>query len=735
LKENFKIELEKKKRRRELVVSLFSALAILALFFAGSELTRSGGEGPFSGHLLLFSLLGIVILLLILIIFFLIRNLFKLVFERKGKVLGSKIKTRLILAFVALTLVPTVVLFIASAGVLHTTIDSWFASQIEEALTSAVVIGQAYHQKASENVAKSAERLSDELMRNKITSSNQPEKTRDLIMSEIPNLGLSVVHVYFGKHDKPLQISSGNLVDITIPQVIPSFLKIGRQGSDASTVIKLDSGEDLVRGIVPIFSGKEKKIAGVLVADYVIPKALSSKLFGISKAFDDYQEAKRIKGPVKTTYILILLIVALLVIFVGFWFGMSMAREITDPIQSLAEGTQQIATGNLDVFVEPIGDDELGALVRSFNKMAGDLRQGRDELLRVNADLENRRKYIQTVLSNVAAGVIAIDAEERVTAFNASSLKLLGLNSELSLGSNLFAQLADKVTQRLKKIIEELRESESGAIEKQLKISFLEKSLTLLCFANILKDEAGAELGVVLVFEDLTFLVKAQRMAAWREVARRIAHEIKNPLTPIQLNAQRIRRKYLASLGEDGKVLDQCTESIIDQVEQLKNMVNEFSKFARMPAANPSPNKLNDIIKEVTPLYRAANEGMEIRFIPDDSIPILDLDKEQLKRAIMNLLENAVAASGPHGKVEIQSRYEPILRIASVSISDNGPGIAPEDRERIFDPYFTRKQGGTGLGLTIVSAIVADHNGFIRVKESDDRGACFIVELPVRQKL
>ena len=187
-------------------------------------------------------------------------------------------------------------------------------------------------------------------------------------------------------------------------------------------------------------------------------------------------------------------------------------------------------------------------------------------------------------------------------------------------------------------------------------------------------------------------------------------------------------------MGADGKVLDQCTESIIDQVEQLKNMVNEFSKFARMPAANPSPNKLNDIIKEVTPLYRAANEGMEIRFIPDDSIPILDLDKEQLKRAIMNLLENAVAAAGPHGKVEIQSRYEPVLRIASMSICDNGPGIAPDDRERIFDPYFTRKQGGTGLGLTIVSAIVADHNGFIRVKESDDRGACFIVELPVRQK-
>ncbi|MGC8603653.1 MAG: sensor histidine kinase [Desulfomonilaceae bacterium] len=729
-----KAELEKKKRRRELIISLISALVIAGLFFAGSELTRSGQEGPFSGHLLLFALLGIVILLMILIIFFLIRNLFKLVFERRGKVLGAKIKTRLIMAFVALTLVPTVVLFIASASVLHTTIDSWFGAQVEDALTSAVVIGQAYHQKASENARKGAQRLADELSQKGIEAWSKPNVLRDIVSSEAKPLGLNIASVYSRGHTKPIVFESSIPGKEDAPQVMESFLKIGFQGSTASTVIKLDSGEDLIRGIAPIKPSGQGKIIGVVVADFLIPRALSSKLFGITKAFDDYQEAKRVKGPVKTTYTLILLIVALLVIFVGFWFGMTMAREITDPIQSLAKGTQQIATGNLDVFVEPVGDDELGALVRSFNKMASDLRHGRDELLKVNADLENRRKYIQTVLTNIAAGVIAIDAEQNVTAFNQSSTRLLGVNTEFELGSPLLEQLGPDVANKMLEIIIELRESESGAIEKQLKIPFSDKIVTLLCFANILRDDGGIELGAVLVFEDLTFLVKAQRMAAWREVARRIAHEIKNPLTPIQLNAQRLRRKYLSKLGDDGRILDQCTASIIDQVEQLKNMVNEFSRFARMPAANPTPNKLNDILRELIALYRAANEGMEIKFITDDSVPIFDIDKEQLKRGVMNLLDNAIAAAGPEGKIEIFSKYGPELSIASISVCDNGPGISPQDRERIFDPYFTRKKGGTGLGLTILSAIVADHNGFIRVKDNDKGGACFIIELPVRPK-
>jgi two-component system, NtrC family, nitrogen regulation sensor histidine kinase NtrY len=270
-------------------------------------------------------------------------------------------------------------------------------------------------------------------------------------------------------------------------------------------------------------------------------------------------------------------------------------------------------------------------------------------------------------------------------------------------------------------------------VERPITISFPEKSISLLCFGNGLRDDEGRDLGLVLVFEDMTYLVKAQRMAAWREVARRIAHEIKNPLTPIQLNAQRLRRKYMDVLGEDSAILDKCTRTIIDQVEQLKTMVNEFSKFARMPTANPAPNDLNSLIREVVDLYVQGNDRVKFDFHPDDSVPVIDLDKEQIKRAVVNLLDNAVAATGQDGRVAVKTKFDKILSIASIEVADNGSGVDPQDMDRLFEPYFSRKQGGTGLGLTIVNTIVTDHNGFIRVKENPGGGVRFIVELPVHK--
>ncbi len=237
-----------------------------------------------------------------------------------------------------------------------------------------------------------------------------------------------------------------------------------------------------------------------------------------------------------------------------------------------------------------------------------------------------------------------------------------------------------------------------------------------------------------MVFEDMTYLIKAQRMAAWREVARRIAHEIKNPLTPIQLNAQRIQRKYRECLGDDTEVLDQCTHAIVDQVEQLKNMVNEFSQFARMPAANPSLDDLNTIVREIFDLYAQGNDGVEFSFTPDESLPSFEIDREQMKRLVVNLLDNAVAAVGNSGTIAVRTSYDADLSIATLEISDSGTGIDPSDRDRLFEPYFSRKPNGTGLGLTIVSSIVSDHNGFVRIKDTPGRGATFVIELPVGRR-
>ena len=736
MKKSVTFEQESKKRRRELLIAVCAAAVLALIFLLESRIARSAEDIPFAGHLLLFALLTVVTLLLILVIFFLVRNFFKLVFERRGKVLGAQLKTRLTLAFVALTLVPTVVLFIASAGVLHTTIESWFKTQVEESLQSSLVVAQAYYKNAADKVSQDCIRLADLISNDRFLAPSHRAELQDTLTSWRVAHSLSAVHLYFRDGSAPLITRDKELANIPMPPPRPSFLRIAYKGKSTAKIIPLDSGSDLIRGVAPVKAPGSAQTDAALVVDHFIPTSLAARLLSISNAFGDYQEAKRMKGPVKTMYILILLMVALLVIFIGFWIGVSMARDITDPLLSLAKGTEQIAAGHLDVYIEPVADDELGVLVRSFNKMAADLRKGREELLRVNMDLESRRRYTETVLRNVAAGVLALDSRGNITAVNDSAIRRLGITDEESglLGKPLLEVLPETSRSAVEETLEQLTTAQAETVEHQMTLSFPERVVTLICFGSSLRDEENHDLGAVLVFENMTHLIKAQRMAAWREVARRIAHEIKNPLTPIQLNAQRLRRKYLDTLGKDGDVLDQATRTIVDQVEQLKALVNEFSKFARMPSATPVPNDLNLVLQETVDFYLQGNDGISFSFSPNPSVPIFDFDREQVKRAMGNLINNAMAAAGPGGFVHVSTRYDPVLSIVSVDVSDNGPGIDPRDRDRLFEPYFTRKAGGTGLGLTIVNTIVTDHNGFVRVKDREGGGATFTLEFPVRKR-
>ncbi|MDQ1238533.1 MAG: two-component system, NtrC family, nitrogen regulation sensor histidine kinase NtrY [Thermodesulfobacteriota bacterium] len=727
-------EIEKRKRRRELLVASIAAVLIGVIFLIETQMAKSADDIPFAGHLLLFGLLSVVTLLLILMIFFLIRNLFKLFFERRRKILGSNLKTRLTLAFVALTLIPTVVLFIASAGVLHTTIESWFKAQVEESLQSSLVIAQTYYQYAAEKVLSSASRLANSIEGDKLVDASRRASLTSVMEEGRSTEGLTSIQIYFEDGSPPVLIRDPSLTEVTIPPPPPSFLKIGLGGNRTSQIIPLDGGSDLIRGIVPLSSIPSNSPKAVLVADYFIPTSIATRLLTVSNAFGDYQEAKRMRGPIKTIYILILLVVALLVIFIGFWFGMTMARDITDPILSLAEGTGKIASGDLDVYIDPVGDDELAILVRSFNRMAEDLRRGRDELVRVNLDLESRRKYMETILRNIAAGVLALDATQRVSTANDSARLILGIVEKDLVGREFEAVLPKQSAEMVRNALDELFAKRQDIVEQQVTVAFPKRVITLLCFAGRLRDEDRRDMGFVLVFEDITYLLKAQRMVAWREVARRIAHEIKNPLTPIQLNAQRIRKKYRERLHPDTEVLDRCTHTIIDQVEVLKNMVNEFSRFARMPSATPVLNDINRLVQEVVQFYSEGTESVEFRLELDPSMPVVAIDEEQMKRAVINLMDNAVAAVGEDGMVTVRTHFDQELSMAFVEVSDNGRGINPEDRDRLFEPYFSRRPGGTGLGLTIVSTIVSDHNGFVRLRENPERGVTFVIELPVRSQ-
>ncbi|MEI7816953.1 MAG: ATP-binding protein, partial [Desulfuromonadales bacterium] len=403
----------------------------------------------------------------------------------------------------------------------------------------------------------------------------------------------------------------------------------------------------------------------------------------------------------------------------------------------LVDATHAVAGGNLDVRIDTYSVDEIGMLVQSFNLMTEDLRKkqyalniSNQELLRSNQEIERRQQYMEIVLHNIAAGVISIDSEGLFRTINTSAERLLGLNAEKVLGKNYRDVIVDKHLEIASESIRELLLSKHGAISKQVFLDLRGSRMALQLHLTLLRAGNGEIVGMVAVLDDMTQMMRAQRMAAWREVARRIAHEIKNPLTPIQLSAQRLRKRYLSRFDDDEKVFDECTEMIIKSVDDLKNLVNEFSNFARMPAIQPEPSDLNALIRESLTLYQEAHLGVRFDFSMDDKMPQLMIDRDQIKRMLLNILENAVAAMSERGSVTLSTFFDEVLKMAVISIADDGPGISPEDKPRLFDPYFSSKKSGTGLGLAIVNSIVTDHGGFVRIRDNLPRGAVFVVELP-----
>jgi two-component system nitrogen regulation sensor histidine kinase NtrY len=534
---------------------------------------------------------------------------------------------------------------------------------------------------------------------------------------------LSTLGIFLKRERDTMRVADPMLKAISLPPP-EDLLEAGFSGKEVSRILPAGEGE-MITGIAPIFNPSEGgEVVGVVAASHFIPKSLTAKMREISQAFVEYKQLKILKRPIKFSYMMALLMVTLLILFSATWFGMRLSKDITIPIKELAEATHRIANGDLNFRIPLKASDEIGMLVQSFNQMTGDLQVSRSEL-------EQRKKYMEIVLKNVAAGVISIDEKGMVTTINTSAEQILEIKGEEALGKRFSEVLAKEYVKQIEELLTELKSSRKDAIEKQLTVNLKGKSLALLVNLTALKDEEGGPLGIVAVFDDLTQLIKAQRMAAWREVARRIAHEIKNPLTPIQLSAQRLRKRYLGKLQEDRTIFDECTRTIVRQVEELKGMVNEFSNFARMPASQPTPNHLNEIIQETLVLFQEAHKQVRFEFIPQ-GLPVFNIDRDQMKRVMINLIKNSLAAVGRDGEIKVQTSYDSKLQMVRLEVSDNGCGIPDEDKRRLFEPYYSTKKSGTGLGLTIVNAIIADHYGYIRVRDNEPKGTTFLIELPVR---
>jgi len=728
---------ERNRRKREVIISVVIIAVIALLTFAENRIMHFGAGIPVSNTILMFILININLLLLILLIFLVFRNLVKLLYDRKRKVMGAKLRTKLVVAFITLSLLPTIVLFFFSINFITTSIEFWFNVPVEQALENSLRVGRSLYWHAEETSSFFMERMSYQIEAKKLLDPKNKKALFRYIQIVQREFNLNAVEIYTANADRLTFALAPGLEDKPFAVISSDDLKKNIPLNSVRTVSERISSGELIRTIGTIPFGVAPPAAEAFVAlANLMPPDLAENMASISRGYEEYQQIKLLKKPIQITYYITLSIVALLVVFCAVWFGFYLAKTITIPIRELAEGTRKVAEGDLSFSIEMVADDEIGSLVNSFNKMTKDLRIGRDQLelsarlLRdQNVEIEKRRQYMEIVLKNVSAGVITLDAGGFISTMNKSAEKMLNLKSEDIIKKSYKKILSGEMLDLAEEVMEQLKTSRNDAVRLPLKLAIDGRPMSFLMHINALKDDIGQHMGIVMVFDDLTELEKAQRMAAWREVARRIAHEVKNPLTPISLSAQRLKRKYSDQIKQP--VFDECTQTITDHVELIRNLVDEFSLFARFPTANPKPCDLPPIIEETLALYKEGHKKINFNFNITEDIPRLNLDRQQIKQAMINLVDNAIGSIRNEGNILIILTHDPILKIVRLEVADDGVGISDIDKTRLFEPYFSTKKAGMGLGLTIVSSIITDHNGMIRVQDNKPKGAKFVIDLPV----
>ncbi len=737
---------ERSRRRRErfLIGLVAAVIAALVLMQPLRGLTKGVGDSA----LFLF-LNALTVILIVLLVFLIIRNFVKLVFERRRGILGSHLHLKFVFAFILITAVPTTGLFVVAAGFIQHSIDKWFSVQVDSALEQSHELATNYYDASAQRALAFGETIATEITAQHLLREENMEKLAAFVETKQREYHLGVVEVFSSTGEELVTAINPAIPAANFSRPDSDFVSSALGGKPASRVEGMASG-DVVRGAVPIDSSfKQGEPVGVVVVNTFIPFALSHKAEDIRKTWEEYRALQPQAGHIRAAYQLELLLAFLVILLLATWMGFRMAKGVTGPIRALAEGTAEVARGNLDIVVQSTSDDEIGFLVDSFNGMIRDQRKSRADLVQSNAELDQRRGYMEIVLQNIGAGVISLDGEARISTINPAARRLLSIPRKESLVGRKMQEFISgpEYSDFVRHVGERLEEAKGwDSVRRQVQFPVGDEVLTLRVTVTPLQDEDGRSLGAVVVLDDYSQIVKVQRMEAWREVARRIAHEIKNPLTPIQLSAQRIRRRFqsrLCDTEEDARVFDECVDSITSHFEGLKLLVNEFSNFARLPTANPKPDDLNRVVSEVVASYEGT-KGVGFVSDSDAALPLVAIDQEQIRRVLTNLFDNAIAAIEEQvesgglaatlsvGRIEVSTRFDPVLQIVRLEVADDGVGLAPEQRRQIFEPYFSTKRHGTGLGLSIVSRIVADHNGYIRVYGNQPRGTRFVIELPAR---
>jgi PAS domain S-box-containing protein len=666
--------------------------------------------------------------------------------------LGSKFKARLVSYAIGLSLLPALLLFFFAFGLLNRSIDRWFGDPARQTVDDARALEESYFKKEESDLQNDARDLA-QVAAPVWPAGHGSRETLSALRRGMADEDIFAVRLISGA-DR-LTIARD---DVEIPGEVQESITAAEQavlsGQGSFSTRGLVEGRKRAFLVVSIRTADSSPNVRAITVVRELPSELTERLASIYSQHEKFHDYLANLRRIKAIYILLLAAVALLLIFAASWLALHLARGITVPIQALAEATDRIARGDFSRPVDATAEDELASLVLSFNQMASQLAENRErlehaaeDLRKTNLALDDRRRYIETVLESLSTGVISTDENGRMTTINRAAVAMLGLPDTPRAGTPVEDVIAGPESSEVTALCRRARRTHMAQSEIEFRRADA-STLTTATAAIALFSSEGSLEGWVIVIEDLTDLIQAERAAAWSEVARRMAHEIKNPLTPIQLSAERIMRHYERAAGDPrfDDVVREGTSTIVREVSALQRMVEEFSRFARLPESRPVEGCLNGAIREAVALYADRLDGIGLICDLAGDVPDFRFDPEQIKRVMINLLDNAIEAltssgPGPNGSengqssveraIRVESRYVAEDEIARVVIADTGHGIRAGDRDKLFLPKFSTRNRGTGLGLAIVSHIVADHKGRIWAEENHPCGARFVIELPV----
>jgi two-component system, NtrC family, nitrogen regulation sensor histidine kinase NtrY len=728
---------------RLILTGILVLVAVLAGILVLAD--RTSRLAPdFLTEVVLYALSATNVMMLLALAFVLARNVIKLLVERRRAIPFSRFRAKLVFVLVGMTLVPAVLVLIVGTNIVLRAVDQWFSEPVEEVLSLANQLAADYYRDREQAVADQAERIAGLLSNVDLTSSDL-RAVREQMTRDVNERRVGILQVYRAITLPGGEVEVMPLVDVAAPSMPQGWQRAavdrlaarvaGGQNSEPRMLEEVSGGGDLIRA-ASIIRNPARQMIGVVVASDYLSGDLAARSRRMTKAYEDYTQLRVLRQPLAGVYLSFFVMVTLLILVSSTWIGFYLAKRITRPVQLLSFAAREIGQGRYDQRIEHEASDEFGSMIEAFNSMAAELATSRRRLERAAVDLERknqeaegRRRYIETILERVATGVVSIDPAGRIGTVNAAAMRLLEVDAA-SVGRPAVDVFARTDLKPINAVLDQAARAKADAFAQEVAVVREGRDLHVAAAVTRLAGTDGDYEGSVLVLDDVTPLIRTQKVAAWREVARRLAHEIKNPLTPIQLSAERMRRK-LANLDEPlNDFVQECTTTIIGEVESLKNLVDEFSQFARMPAPRAVSIDLHQLLADALSLYDGLLTDVRFERHFGEAVPQVRVDPEQMRRVVINLVDNAIEATDRRGTVTVETAHDRSNSLVRITIADDGPGIPAEEREKLFLPYYSTKGRGSGLGLAIVRRIVAEHGGSIEVGSNEPRGTRFTIELP-----